>query len=291
MTMPARTWRDAFVHEPARIAIGQPHQVFLSGMSVTFTAAFFYDALHKLPFLHPVAAGVIAVAGAIGAEYAYLKGLADGAAAGGYSRWQAGLIWTVFALLVISGTLVMLRYAYPLPVLVTPPQWVSALLTLAHIVPLALLGLCSAKLHAEVEAAHAAAARQRHEAAEAEARDRKARDDERERRRLEAQDAAEARRLETLGEVEALKAKALARLELRHAAASQTVTAAASQERHAASRSPRDVFRAAVIAAHRDDPGFNRAALADAHGWSRPMVAKLLDEARAAGELEAPNAT
>jgi hypothetical protein len=289
MLMPARTWRDAFVHEPARIAIGQPHQVFLSGMSVTFTAAFFYDALHKLPFLHPVAAGVIAVAGAIGAEYAYLKGLADGAAAGGYSRWQAGLIWTVFALLVISGTLVMLRYAYPLPVLVTPPQWVSALLTLAHIVPLALLGLCSAKLHAEVEAAHLAEARRLQETAEAAERERRARDDERERRRLEAQDAAEARRLETLGEVEALKAKALARIELRTAAA-QAPAREAAQAPHAAAQSPvramtKDELYAAVRAAHAAEPNFSRVELARRSGWSEAMVRKALREI-----AEAPNA-
>lgn len=215
--LPQRTARTAFIEEPLRIAIGQPHQVLLSGMSITFTAAFFYDALHKMPFLHPVAAGLVSFAGALGAEYAYLKGLADGAHAKGRSRWEKGLIGTVCILLIVSGTLVTLKYAYPLPALVTPDTGVAVLLTLAHIVPLALLGLCSAMLHAEVEAAHVAErARLEAEARERE-RKREAEEEEREQRLRARRDEialeAERRRME----VEAIEAAGLARQRLRAA--------------------------------------------------------------------------
>jgi Skp family chaperone for outer membrane proteins len=278
MTMQmTRTWRTAFVEEPARIAIGQPHQLFLSGMSVTFTAAFFYDALHKLPFLHPVVAGIIAVAGAIGAEYAYLKGLADGGTT--RSPWQSGLIWTVFGLLVISGTLVMLRYAYPVPGLVNPSQTMAAVLTLAHIVPLALLGLCSAKLHAEAEQRHAAEAAQRHAEQRERAKRLEVEEEARQARLQAARDAAEAKRLEAQAEIDALKARAMARIEVRTAAAQQPAQTPAESPHAAAQRQmTREELYAAVRAAHEADPQFSRADMARRSGWSEAMVRKAIKD-------------
>ncbi|MEI8164914.1 MAG: hypothetical protein WCG26_00985 [Chloroflexales bacterium] len=301
----ARTWRTAFVEEPSRIAISQPHQVLLSGMSVTFTAAFFYDALSRLPFLPPGMAGAVAVAGAVGAEYAYLKGLADGAATKGKSAWEYGLIGTVCALLIVSGTLVTLRYAYPIEALTNPEPWMRVVLTLAHIVPLAALGLCSAMLHAEVEATHAAtsaamvaAAAERERAAQQQQAENDAAERERQQRRIAVQDAAEARLVDARAEAEADETRAMARLRLRAATAQvsrETVTATVTvpvtgtvTPRQDAEG--RDVSRARVVAliqVSRD----SGAALVVSQAWqkaglsSRGMWYKLVAEAEKLGEL------
>ncbi len=84
-----------------------------------------------------------------------------------------------------------------------------------------------------------------------------------------------------------MEAATLARQRLRAASQErhETVTGGATGPRHAASQSDRATFYAAVVTAYRNDPGFNRQALADAHGWSRPMVGKLIKEAQQKGDL------
>ena len=280
-----RTWRDAFVREPARIAIGQPHQLFLSGMSITFTAAFFYDALGKLPFLHPALAGAVAVAGAIGAEYAYLKGLSDGARVGGASPWQGRLIATVCGLLIISGTLVLMTHAYPVAALTAPVWWVALLLTLAHIVPLALLGLCSAKLHAEVEAAEGARAVARQRETQERTQRLEADADARRQRREQAEDAADARQMESLADVAAEKAKALARLEYRAAVRANTTTANTPNTADTASGQPTNSVRARIVRTLREHPKSNKSDLAQTLGIGRTALYTHIKAARAAGEL------
>lgn len=280
-----RTFWGAFIHEPLQLAISQPHQVAISSISVSLMAAFFGSS-GAVPW-------AAAVAGAVGVEYAYLKGMSDAAYTS--SVWGGRLIKAAFAIIVIAGTSVLLKDAYHVPFMTDPaPAW-ALCLALLHILPLAYLGLCSANLHIEAEAQRVRADRQAAERAEAEAeaerqrrRDRERAEEERRRKRDEAVDEIERQRLARLADVETMEAATLARQRLRAAASQErhdSVTEGASEPRHTASQSARAVFYNAVVTAYRNDPKFNRQALADAHGWSRPMVGKLIKEAQERGDL------
>lgn len=300
MTTTTRTWKDALITEPAQLVTAQPAQVGISALSMLFTAIFFAAPLLTVAWLPREIVFVATGAAALGVEYAFLKGIADRAfveARGGVGFWGDLLVYTTGALLIVAGVTVLLTYAYKLEAFARPHWAFAAVLALVHIVPLATIGVCSAQLHAQAQRHE----RQQRDAEAAEERARALRlqeeADARARRRQELDEAAEERRRVTAEEIEAAKLKALARLEYRQAAATQasptTVTErherpspTVTAERHAASPSPRDVFKAAVVAAYRDDPQFNRAALAREHGWSRPAVATMLAEARSSGELE-----
>jgi uncharacterized membrane protein len=52
---------------------------------------------------------------------------------------------------VIAGVTVFLQDVYRIPALVSPGPFLGALLGLLHVIPLAFIGLCSAKLHVEAE--------------------------------------------------------------------------------------------------------------------------------------------
>ena len=268
-TLRQRTLRDAFLHEPAQLAKDQPHQVLISGVSVTLTAIFFASSgVVPLP---------LAVGGAIGVEYAYLKGLSDAAYTG--SPWGRRLIWTAFAIIAIAGTYVLLKETYKVPWLEAPAVWLATVLSLLHIIPLAFLGLCSAMLHTEAEGRRARLIEEAEAEERRRAEERGTEERERERRRQAAQDAAEARKLEALAEIEAEKAKALARLEYRTLAAQRTAQAPAQSPHAAAQRQmSRDELYAAVRAAYAENPEFSRADLARRSGWSEAMVRKALRE-------------
>jgi hypothetical protein len=280
-----RTFWSAFVGEPIQLAISQPHQVAISSISVSLMAIFFGSS--------EVVPWAAAIAGAIGVEYAYLKGMSD--AAYTESVWGGRLIKAAFAIIVIAGTSVLLKDAYHVDFMVDPhPAW-ALVLALLHILPLAYLGLCSANLHIEAESRRVKADREadEHRAAEQLAArqrqlERERAEEDRLRRKAEAADEIERQRLARLADVETMEATTLARQRLR-AAASQdrhsSVTAPVSEPRHAASQSDRATFYAAVVTAYRNDPNFNRQGLADAHGWSRPMVGKLIKEAQQKGDL------
>lgn len=259
MSVTARTWRMAFVEEPARLIAAQPAQVGISLLSMLLTAVYFAGPLLGVPWLPSWVVYIVTGAAALGVEYAFLKGVADRAyveAHGGTGIWGDVLIYTTGALLVVGGTTVLLTYAYRLPALLHPSDTLAAVLALAHVAPLALIGVCSAQLHA---AAERVAIMVRHQAAQ----------------------TFEAQRQAIDLEVYEGEQKALARVRVRAAQAHSPAQTSNPHSPHAAAQSAvrpmtRDDLCAAVRVAHADNPEFSRADMARRSGWSEAMVRKVL---------------
>jgi hypothetical protein len=254
-----RTWQDAFLFEPLTLAKSQPAQMAISSISVSLTAEFFAAGGAVSPF--------VAYVGAIGVEYAYLKGLADAAFAGderGLS-WKDGLTYTAAGLLIIAGTYVLLTRLYHVQALINPPGWGAVILALLHVTPLALIGLCSAQLHAAAERHERQQAERQRLEGEARARALQAEEDERKRKWQER-----------MAEIEEQAAKLRASAQR----AAQRGARTPAQEPHAAAQRAmtRDELYAAVRAAHEADPNFSRADLSRRSGWSEAMIRKALKE-------------
>lgn len=277
-----RTFRDAMIREPIQLAISQPHQVAISSISVSLMAIFFASSGAV-----PAAA---AWAGAIGVEYAYLKGLSDAAYA--RSAWGGRLVWGAFAIIVIAGISVLLRDAYHVTWMVSPPDWGAAILAVLHILPLAFIGLCSANLHMEAEGQRVEADRAAIERAAQRARDDEDYERRRRQRRAEVEDDIAAERARRTLEIEAEKQKALAKLEYRTARAQEAAQRpheAPAQDPHAAAQRPvRQIPKAELVArvraAHAHNPQFSRADMARDTGWSEPMIRKVIKEIQ--GEVQ-----
>lgn len=273
-----RTFRDAMIREPIQLAISQPHQVAISSISVSLMAIFFASSGAV-----PAAA---AWAGAIGVEYAYLKGLSDAAYA--RSAWGGRLVWGAFAIIVIAGISVLLRDAYHVTWMVSPPDWGAAILAVLHILPLAFIGLCSANLHMEAEGQRVEADRAAIERAEQRARDDEDYERRRRQRRAEVEDDIAAERARKLAEVEAMEAGTLARRRLREQLAPNTPNTSASGASAASgtgANSEREHLRARVVRTLREQPKANRSELARTLGIGRTTLYELIAEAQRLGEL------
>jgi hypothetical protein len=133
----------SFIAEPFELAIGQPHQMLISSASVAIVAA---EAAHLVPYPYNIAL-------AIGAEWAYLRGLISGA--GVKTRWAAALNWSAVALVFGYGSLWGFRGFHLIPS--TPTPWLAVLLTFIHIGAIGAITICSAMLHRAGEDAKAAA--------------------------------------------------------------------------------------------------------------------------------------
>jgi hypothetical protein len=123
----------SFIAEPFELAIGQPHQMLISSASVAIVAT---EAGSIVPFPFNIAL-------AIGAEWAYLRGLISGA--GVKTRWAGALNWAAFLLVVLYGALAGFRGFHLIPDM--PPPWAAVLLTIIHIGSISAVTLCSAMLH------------------------------------------------------------------------------------------------------------------------------------------------
>ncbi len=128
-----RTLADAIFFEPIELVISQPHQALISSASVYLVAA---------------EAGILIewpwnVALAVGAEWAYLRGLTSGQ--GVQTRWAAALNWSAVALVVLYGSLWGLRRFALVPDV--PPWWGAIILTAIHILCIGAVTLCSAMCH------------------------------------------------------------------------------------------------------------------------------------------------
>jgi hypothetical protein len=131
----------AFVREPFDLALGQPHQMLISAASVAIVAS---EAVSIVPWPYNIAL-------AIGAEWAYLRGLISGA--GVKTPWAARLNWAAFLLVVLYGALAGFRGFHLIPA--TPSPFVAVLLTVIHIGAISAVTLCSAMLHRAGEDAKA----------------------------------------------------------------------------------------------------------------------------------------
>lgn len=136
-----RSFFDAMVAEPIELAISQPHQALISSASIYLVAA--------------EAAMLIAppwnIFMAIGAEWAYLKGLSSGQAV--KTPWAARLNWSAVFLVVLYGSLWGLRkFGVPLPNegYAATDLWAivgAVVLTFVHILAIGAVTLCSAMVH------------------------------------------------------------------------------------------------------------------------------------------------
>lgn len=138
----------AFVREPFDLALGQPHQMLISSASVAIVAA---EAATLIPWPWNIAL-------AVGAEWAYLRGLISGA--GIKTPWAARLNVSAVLLVVLYGSLWGFRSFRLIPDV--PPPFVAVLLTLIHIGAIGAVTICSAMLHRVGEDAKAEVTRAAH---------------------------------------------------------------------------------------------------------------------------------
>lgn len=131
----------AFVREPFELALGQPHQLLISSASVAIVAA---EAATLIPYPFNILL-------AIGAEWAYLRGLISGA--GIKTPWAARLNVSAVLLVVLYGALWGFRSFHLIPQV--PSPLVAVLLTLIHIGAIGAVTMCSAMLHRAGEDAKA----------------------------------------------------------------------------------------------------------------------------------------
>lgn len=123
----------AFAREPFDFALSQPHQLAISSASVAIVAL---EAGTLIPWPFNILL-------AIGAEWAYLRGLISGA--GIKTRWAAALNISAVMLVVLYGGLWGLRGFHLIPD--APPAWAAVVLTIIHIGAISAVTLCSAMLH------------------------------------------------------------------------------------------------------------------------------------------------
>jgi hypothetical protein len=133
---------QAFVREPFDLALTQPHQMLISSASVAIVAS---EAATLIPYPFNILL-------AIGAEWAYLRGLISGA--GVRTRWAAALNTSAVLLVVLYGSLWGFRSFHLIPD--APPPWAAVLLTIVHIGAIGAVTICSAMLHRAGEDAKAA---------------------------------------------------------------------------------------------------------------------------------------
>lgn len=226
---------------------------------------------------------------ALGMEGTYLRGLVDASHVRGSGRgWATALIAGTYVTIILWGIAHILSLS---AVGVIPDENLGAgwggFIAAIHVLPVAFTGLCSAMLHrarsgeeldrtdAQRRAIEQYQQRRQQQLDEEAAVEREAR------RQQQLEQERKRHELELWQQAQQFKAslKAASQTSQSSVTASRDTTAPSGDAtRSAAARSDRDVFKAAVIAAFRDDPSFNRAALAERHGWSRPAVVKILKE-------------
>lgn len=134
---------DAILWEPIDLAISQPHQFLISALSVYLVAA-------EAAMLAPAPFNWLM---AVGAEWAYLRGLSSGETTA--TPWNKRLIGAAVALLILYGSLWGLRQfgALPKEHLMVEGVWAVAgavVLTLIHIFAIGAVTFCSAMIHRDV---------------------------------------------------------------------------------------------------------------------------------------------
>lgn len=282
-----RNWFDVVIGDIVALIKSQPPQVLLSIGSITIVAS---EASKMMP-------GPAAMCVAIGAEWAYLRGIASSGK--GSKGWTVALNWGALALVVLYGGLWGGREFHAIPAEPTTP--VAWLLVAIHILPLAFISFAAAMVHrSAVEAEHAEAAvrqveedaRQRRLQAE---QDALALDTERTRRELEVERTRQALEIERKRQEMALWAegqqiKASVRQRVTDVSQNSVTASVTNTVTPRQDNVERDVLRARVVAMIRDSQATNTPLVVN-KAWqelglsSRGMWYKLVDEAKAKGEL------
>jgi len=265
----------AFVREPFDLALGQPHQMLISSASVAIVAV---EAATIVPWPFNIAL-------AIGAEWAYLRGLISGA--GVKTPWAARLNASAVLLVVLYGSLAGLRSFHLIPA--SPPPFVAVLLTIIHIGAISAVTLCSAMLHragedAKAETLRIAAEREQHRAEE----ERSYQDNlkrQRDQQQLELE--AEWRRAQLTLETERQRAelRASVRASRGQIAAGSAANTVPNSGANNQTNTDRAQLREQIVRTLSEQPRTNRSALARSLGIGRTTLYELIDEAKRAGEL------
>jgi hypothetical protein len=269
---------DAIVWEPLELAIDQPPQLLISAASVFLVAAeakILIDSPWNV-FL------------AVGAEWAYLRGLCSGQAA--RTRWAALLIWAAVILVIAYGSLWGLRKFGLIPE--APPAWAAVLLTALHIGCISAVTLCSAMCHRAALIADRAALTE----AEQAQRDREAADEQAKRDREAAEQAYqdELRRQRDSMQLELERqykeqqlalAAARAKLELRASVRAQQALTASGTATNTLPNTDREQLREQIARTLREQPQTNKSELARSLSIGRTLLYELISEARQKGEL------
>lgn len=151
-TVTERSWYELVLGDILDLIASQPPQVLLSIGSITIVAL---EAEKMVPFPANIAI-------AIGAEWAYLRGIASsGKSAKG---WTTALNWGALALVVLYGLLWGARKFGAIPE--TPDETWAWVLTLIHILPVAFVSFAAAMVHRSSVEAEQAEIDQREQAAE-----------------------------------------------------------------------------------------------------------------------------
>lgn len=278
VTATSPTTFRAFLREPFDLALGQPHQMLISSASVAIVAV---EAASIVPWPFNIAL-------AVGAEWAYLRGLISGA--GVKTPWAARLNWAAFLLVVLYGGLAGLRGFHLIPG--APPPAAAVLLTIIHIGAISAVTLCSAMLHRAGEDAKATALQLAQDRETKRAADEQQYQDDLKRQRdLQQMDLARKQAELALYE-HAEQAKAVRQLELEKqraelrasVRASRTPTASGTAANSLANTT-REQLRRTVVERLREQPDANRSALARSLGIGRTTLYDLIGEAERAGEL------
>lgn len=143
ITAQPRNILDAVIYEPVQLAISQPHQALISALSVYLVASEAAMLAHA-PFNWLMA---------IGAEWAYLRGLSSGETTA--TPWNKRLIAAAVALLILYGSLWGLRQfgALPKEHVMAEGAWAvsgAVALTLVHILSIGAVTFCSAMCHRDM---------------------------------------------------------------------------------------------------------------------------------------------
>lgn len=250
----------AFAREPFDFAISQPHQLAISSASVAIVAL---EAATLIPFPFNIAL-------AVGAEWAYLRGLISGA--GVRTRWAAALNISAVLLVVLYGSLWGFRSFHLIPN--SPPPWAAVLLTIIHIGAISAVTLCSAMLHRVGEDAKATRRQIAQEQEDARLLDEQRYQDDLKRQRDQQQLDLEIEWKRAQLQIETEKAQAQiridqdrARVELRRSTATATT---ATAQPGAAPPQPRNPVTVGGVVY----PSIQAAA--DAHGITRQAMSKRL---------------
>lgn len=258
-TYSAPTWYETIIGDLFNLLKSQPQQVLLSVGSVTIVAA-------EAALMVPTPANI---AVAIGAEWAYLRGIASSGK--GDKGWVTALNWGALALVVLYGMLWGGRKFGALAEQLDPMfAWG---LVAVHIIPLAFVSLAAAMVHRSAVAVEEARADQRQ--ADEEARQKRLRE-QRDQIALEA----ERKEQDLALWVKAQEAKAALKRTSANTADDSTSTASGT-----ATNTVREHQREQVARTLREQPDANKTELAKSLNIGRTLLYQLIKESKDRGEL------
>lgn len=255
------------------------HTLMIIGQVAVTSAAAYYSAMFNTQ--HDVLPAIIAWPLAAGFEIIYLTGFAMG----GVGKWSSGLTWTAFITSFVYGMLYILGLYEVIP---EHPEPIAASgLALAHILPIAALSLCAAKVYMDSQKRSVELKRAEEDAEVA----RKQRESDRQEALQHERDLVQ---LDLERQYKEAKLKAEVKAMLRPQKVFADAQGVAVAERAStALRTPtnsvhehsREQIREHIVRTLREHPTTNKAALAIELGIGRTYLYELINEAKKAGEL------